>query len=101
MPNPVNPGNQAGLPLREEVINMNTPDNFHEFRSRVADRIQNDKSSNLKDEVVQLGNLMTERGVSPQNREERLMKEIWDISTPQEKQTLAGLMVRLTEQKMF
>ncbi|MDA8063970.1 MAG: DUF3243 family protein [Thermaerobacter sp.] len=103
MPNPVNPGNQANLPSDREVKGMpsTAPDSFQDFRQRVAQRIRQGKPGDLQGEVVHLGNLMSERGVSPQNREERLMKEIWEVSTPQEKETLAGLMVRLTERELF
>lgn len=50
----------------------------------------------IQDTAVKLGDFLAEK-VCPATPEEVLMKELWDAATPDERKTLARLMVKISQ----
>lgn len=48
----------------------------------------------IKDMSVKVGDFLAEK-VCPATKEEQLLKEMWDVATPEERRTIAALMLKL------
>lgn len=73
-------------------------DSFVEFAERLAGEIQGKKiTESAVDRVVQLGDIMQE-WVTPDNKEERLIKEMWAKADRQEKEVMASIILRMARQ---
>lgn len=48
----------------------------------------------IKDLAVKIGDFLAEK-VCPATKEEQLLKEMWDIGTPEERKTMATLMFKM------
>jgi sulfur relay (sulfurtransferase) DsrC/TusE family protein len=48
----------------------------------------------VKDMSVKVGDFLAEK-VCPATKEEQLLKEMWDVATPEERRTIAALMLKL------
>jgi hypothetical protein len=74
------------------------------FPKELADRIQEGLKHGVSEKqmiegIVSMGNLLG-RFVHPDSPEEALMKEMWDVSTSQEKHTLAELIFRVGKKRV-
>jgi hypothetical protein len=50
----------------------------------------------IKSMAVKMGDFLAEK-VCPQSKEEELLKEMWDIGTPEERKTIATLMFKMVK----
>ncbi len=79
-------------------------DNLGEFPKELAETIRDGIKHGVSDQnmikgMINLGNLMG-RFVKPDTPEEALMKEMWDVADAGEKETLAGLVLKLGKRKI-
>ncbi len=80
----------------------NVLENFDNWKQFLKSRVEQGKKIGLSDETIsnlayEIGSFLEER-VDPKNEEQRILKELWDIGDETERQTIAKLMVKLTEQ---
>jgi hypothetical protein len=50
----------------------------------------------IKNLAVKIGDFLAEK-VCPQTKEEELIKEMWDIATPEERKTIATLIFKMVK----
>lgn len=83
---------------------MNTVlETFEKWKAFLAERVNQAQAVGMSDETIselafQIGEFLDKK-VDPQNNEERLLKDLWDVGTEEERKTLARLMVKLVDQK--
>jgi cell shape-determining protein MreC len=80
---------------------MSVLDNFDQWKDFLADRLHQGQESGLQQQTIneiayQIGEYLAEH-VDPQNDEERLLKELWDVSNEEERHVMANLMVKLVQ----
>ena len=69
------------------------------WRATLHEAIAGAKKFGLSDDVVKdmsvkVGDFLAEK-VCPATKEEQLLKEMWDVATPEERRTIAALMLKL------
>lgn len=74
---------------------------FEKWKTFLESRVEQAKKAGMSDEVIaqlayQIGNFLSEK-VDPENREERLLKELWDVATEDERKTLARVIIKFVE----
>lgn len=74
---------------------------FNEFKSYLSKRIQLGKSAGLSEEQLantaqRIADYLADK-VEPRNREEQLLKELWNVGNEQEQHMLAHMLVKLAE----
>lgn len=72
------------------------------FPKEIAAKIQEGRRAGLSDEqiaegIVHLGNVVA-KFVKPDSPEEALMEKMWDVSTDEEKRTMANIVLRMADQ---
>ncbi|MCR8630743.1 MULTISPECIES: DUF3243 domain-containing protein [Paenibacillus] len=72
---------------------------FDRWKEFLNERVQQAENAGMKDETinklaVQIGEFLSDK-VDPENQEERVLKELWDVADENEKKTIARLMVKL------
>lgn len=83
---------------------MNTVlETFEKWKAFLAERVNQAQAIGMSDETIsqlafQIGEFLDQK-VDPKNNEERLLKDLWDVGTEEERKTLARLMVKLVDQK--
>lgn len=80
----------------------NVLENFDNWKQFLKSRVEQGKKIGLSDETIsnlayEIGSFLEER-VDPKNEEQRVLKELWDVGDETDRQTIAKLMVKLTEQ---
>ncbi len=81
---------------------MSVLDTFEQWKSFLGKRVEQAKKTGMSEETIaglayQLGDYLAGE-IDPKNREERLLKELWESGSDEEQKVLARLMVRLVEQ---
>lgn len=84
-------------------MNSSVLEKFDKWKEFLADRIAQAKKVGMGDETIskmafQIGEFLEDK-IDPKNVEERLLKDLWSVGTEEERQVLAGLMVKYVEQK--
>ncbi|GMA64817.1 DUF3243 domain-containing protein [Alicyclobacillus fastidiosus] len=80
---------------------MSVIDNFDHWREFLGEHV--DKAQNMGFSEEQITNVASKMGeflsqkVDPKNDEQRLLKEMWDAGDEQERRTIAGLMVKMSD----
>ena len=69
------------------------------WRETLHEGIAGAKKFGLSDDVirdmsVKVGDFLAEK-VCPATKEEQLLKEMWDVATPEERRTIAALLLKL------
>ena len=82
---------------------MSILDNFSQWKDFLNQRVDKAQAAGVDDQTIQsiayqIGDYLA-NNVDPQNNEERLLKELWEAGNEQEQKILAGLMVKLVDQK--
>lgn len=72
---------------------------FDRWKQFLNERVDQAEKAGMKDETInklafQIGEFLSDK-VDPENNEERVLKELWDVADEQEKRTIAKLMVKL------
>lgn len=78
-------------------------DTFDKWKSFLAERVNQAQASGMSDEVIaklayQIGEFLEEK-VDPKNGEEKLLQQLWQVGTEDEKKMMARLMVKLVDYK--
>lgn len=76
---------------------------FDQWKSFLSDRVEQAKASGMSEGFIatlaqQIGGFLSDK-VDPKNGEQRLLKEMWDVSTDDERHALAHILVKFVEQK--
>lgn len=76
---------------------------FDKWKAFLAERVNQAQAVGLSDETIsklafQIGEFLQDK-VDPQNGEELLLKQMWEVGTEDERKTVARLMVKLVDQK--
>jgi hypothetical protein len=71
------------------------------WRGTLHEGISEARKFGVSDEIMRematkIGNFLAEK-VCPATKEEELLKEMWDVATPDERKTLAGLVIKMVE----
>jgi hypothetical protein len=71
------------------------------WRDNVKERIAVARKFDVPDETVraiatQVGDLLANKA-SPTTREEKLLKEMWNVATPDERKTIAALILKMAQ----
>lgn len=82
---------------------MSVLESFEEWKEYLASRVHQAQRLGMSNEKIadvayELGDYLADK-VDPKNGEERLLKELWDISSPEEQHMMANLMIKLVDKK--
>jgi len=72
------------------------------FPKEIAEKIREGRRAGLSNEqiaegIVHLGNVVA-KFVKPDSPEEALMEKMWNVSTEEEKRTMANIVLRMADQ---
>ncbi|CAB3393967.1 DUF3243 domain-containing protein [Kyrpidia spormannii] len=78
---------------------MHVLENFEQWKNFLGDRVDQAQAAGMSTEQIQqiayrMGDYLA-RQVDPQNKQERLLQEMWKVSSEQDQQALARIMVNL------
>jgi sulfur relay (sulfurtransferase) DsrC/TusE family protein len=74
---------------------------WYQWRATLKEAIEQGRKMGLSDETIQslsanVGDFLASK-VCPATKEEELLREMWDIATPDERRTLASLIFRMVD----
>ncbi|MFC0215678.1 DUF3243 domain-containing protein [Paenibacillus chartarius] len=74
---------------------------FDKWKAFLGDRVQAAEKAGFNDESIaqiafQIGGFLADK-VDPENKEERVLKELWDVADDQERKAIAKVMVKLAK----
>ncbi|HWI66736.1 MAG TPA: DUF3243 domain-containing protein [Symbiobacteriaceae bacterium] len=82
-------------------VRVDTPvlENFDQWKDFLSKQIANAKSAGASDDNIvaaatRIGNFLADK-VDPRNREQRLLKELWDKGTDQERTALMSMVTKM------
>ncbi|GGJ11485.1 hypothetical protein GCM10010885_21000 [Alicyclobacillus cellulosilyticus] len=80
---------------------MDVLENFERWKSFLGEQVDKAQAMGVSDDQIALvakkmGDFLANK-VDPKNPQERLLKEMWDISDEDEQRTLAKIMVKLAD----
>jgi hypothetical protein len=72
---------------------------FDKWKQFLNERVDQAEKAGMSDEIitklaVQIGDFLANR-IDPENKEERVLKELWDVGTEEERKVIARLMIKL------
>lgn len=75
--------------------------NFDRWKKFLGERVQHAENIGMSEEAIanlayEIGGFLDEK-VDPQNDSNRVLKEIWDVGSEDERKTIARLMVKLAK----
>ncbi|MEB3102634.1 DUF3243 domain-containing protein [Paenibacillaceae bacterium T2] len=75
---------------------------FAKWKDFLAERVNEAQRAGMSDETIsklayQIGEFLSDK-IDPQNKEERLLKELWEAGNDEERKTLSRLMVKMVDQ---
>lgn len=75
---------------------------FDHWKQFLGERVESAKKIGMSEETIaklayEIGEFLDEK-VDPKNDEERVLKELWDVGNTAERQAIASMMVKLSEQ---
>lgn len=81
---------------------MSVLDNFEEWKQFLGQRLSGAESEGMAsgaqtEMAYRIGDFLADE-IEPQNREERLLKELWQIADENEQHMMAHLMIKLVQQ---
>lgn len=82
--------------MEVRVPTMESFDKWKEFLSKQVNLAEGAGASKdtIIDTAARIGNFLADK-VDPENREQRLLKELWDKGNEQERHALAGMLTRM------
>jgi hypothetical protein len=74
---------------------------FDKWKEFLGERVSQAEKVGMSEETVsklafQIGGFLQDK-IDPENKEERVLKELWDVGNEEERKTLARLMVKLVK----
>jgi len=73
-----------------------TPSSFQDLKAKAAQRIQQG-DDDVQSDIVEMGDAMLQSGVEPKSAQDRLAKNVWQASGPEDKQKLAGMVTNMAK----
>lgn len=78
---------------------MSVLDNFQEWKNFLSERVNQAQSlgmdnQSINDIAYELGDYLA-KDINPQNEQELLLRDLWNVAGPEEQKTIAELMVKL------
>lgn len=78
---------------------MSVLSNFDKWKEFLGNRVKNAEAAGMSENMItefatEIGNYLSDK-IDPENKEERVLKELWDVADENERHTIAGLMVKL------
>lgn len=75
--------------------------NFERWKEFLGDRIEQAEKMGMNEEAIakvaaQVGDFLANK-IDPENSEERVLKQLWDVADDQEKLAIAHCMVKLVK----
>jgi Asp/Glu/hydantoin racemase len=82
---------------------MSVLESFDQWKSFLAERVNQAQQMGMKTGTIanvayQIGDYLAVE-VDPQNREERLLQELWKVADENEQKAMANLMVKLVQEE--
>lgn len=76
---------------------------FDSWKAFLADRVNQAQETGMGQELIanlafQIGEFL-ENKVDPKNGEQRLLQQLWQVGTEEERHALASLMVKMVDEK--
>ncbi|MEW8979052.1 MAG: DUF3243 domain-containing protein [Symbiobacterium sp.] len=82
-------------------VSPDTPvlESFEQWKQFLSDRVSEAKRAGASESTIvnaakSIGSFLAQK-VDPRNREQRLLKELWDVGTEQERQALASMITKM------
>lgn len=74
---------------------------FDRWKEFLGERVNQAEQGGMTEETIsklafQIGEFLADK-VDPENNEERVLKELWDVADEQERKTMAKIMVKLAK----
>jgi uncharacterized protein with von Willebrand factor type A (vWA) domain len=74
---------------------------FDKWKGFLADRVSQAERAGMNEETLnkiafQIGDFLANK-IDPENTEERVLKELWDVGSEEDRRTIAKLMVKLVD----
>ncbi len=87
--------------MNMDNISPNTPilESFDQWKQFLSERVKEAKRTGASQETIAnaaagIGAFLAEK-VDPRNREQRLLKELWDVGTEEEQKALASMLTKM------
>ena len=82
---------------------MSAMESFADWKGFLQDRVNQAQAMGMDNEKIaevayEMGDYLAQN-VHPENGEEQLLKQMWEVSSEQEQQTLASVMVKLVDRQ--
>ncbi len=76
---------------------------FDKWKSFLSERVNQAQAAGMGEETIsklayQIGEFLEDK-VDPKNGEERLLQQLWQVGSEEERKTMARMMVKLVDQK--
>lgn len=83
---------------------MSVLDNFQDWKEFLANRVNQAEDSGMNQNSMeniafQIGDYLSTK-VDPKNDQERLLKELWDAGSEEEKRAMAGVMIKYVKNQV-
>ncbi|GAK01995.1 hypothetical protein JCM19037_195 [Geomicrobium sp. JCM 19037] len=87
--------------LVEEGATVSVLENWEHWKSFLGDRLESAEDDGLSHDVVsdvafEVGDYLAKE-VEPQNEQERVLKDMWNVADEQEQHAIANMMVKLVQ----
>ncbi|WP_281887541.1 DUF3243 domain-containing protein [Paenibacillus sp. YYML68] len=74
---------------------------FERWKEFLGERVEQAEKAGMSEETIskiafQIGEFLADK-VDPENKEERVLKELWDVADEQERKAMASIMVKLAK----
>jgi len=81
--------------------NIKTIENFNKWKKTLHKIINTSEKVGVNEETIanigkKFGDFL-EKNVDPENREQRLIKELWSVGTEEEKKALTNMLIKMIE----
>jgi hypothetical protein len=82
-------------------MDMNVLENFERWKEFLGEQVDKAKEMGISQEKItnvaeKMGTFLSSK-VDPKNAQERLLKQLWDASSTEERHTLASIMVKMAD----
>lgn len=76
---------------------------FERWKEFLSDRVAQAQEAGVSEETMsriaaQIGDFLADK-IDPENKEERVLKELWDVADEQDKKALARCMIKLVSDR--
>ncbi|PUA35915.1 DUF3243 domain-containing protein [Paenibacillus elgii] len=74
---------------------------FDRWKEFLGERVEQAERAGMTEETIsqlafQIGEFLSDK-IDPENKEERVLKDLWDVCDEEERKVLAGAMVKLAK----